>query len=84
MVQVNSTHTELPPSFSPLSVRSQQHGFTGEDTSSVTIKRNLLLFLIVCVAMVTLIIVMTRVTRRSHDLANNFDWKTNPNIKTGQ
>ncbi|XP_019853709.1 PREDICTED: zinc finger protein-like 1 homolog isoform X2 [Amphimedon queenslandica] len=63
--------------------RSQQFSKLSLDDSNVTVKRNLIIFLIVCMAVMTLIVFMTRVSSR-RDPSQNLDWKINPNIRTGQ
>lgn len=63
--------------------RSQQLSKLSLDDSNVTVKRNLIIFLIVCMAVMTLIVFMTRVSSR-RDPSQNLDWKINPNIRTGQ
>ena len=60
------------------STRSQQVSL---DDSSVAIKRNLIIFLIVCGSIVALIIFITRVGS-TRDTSGNLDWKFNPSIRT--
>ena len=55
---------------------------TAEDTS-ITIKRYLIVILLVVGGMVTLIILMTRVSGRSIATSDT-DWKHNTHVRTGQ
>lgn len=53
------------------------------DESTVLMRRYLVLVFLAMFAMVTLIVLMTRVGRDAAERDPSLDWRTNPNVRTG-
>lgn len=68
-------------SFPPL--RHHQRWNLTMDDSTVLMRRYLVLVLIGVFVVVSLIVFMTRVGRRSAEQDPNLDWRFNPNLRTG-
>ena len=66
----------------PVSHRQQRRWTLTMDDSTVLMRRYLVLALLAVLAMVAVIVLMTRVGRGMAERDPNLNWKLNPNLRT--
>ena len=69
--------------FSHIHTRHQQRWNITMDESTVLLRRYLVLIFLAMFAVVTIIVLMTRVGRSVAEREPSLDWRTNPNVRTG-
>ena len=79
-IHIHIIHNYTPPHTLP---RQHQRWNLTMDESTVLMRRYLVLVFLAMFAMVTLIVLMTRVGRGAAERDPSLDWRANPHVRTG-